>query len=349
MRDHRDDQQPPGRVPADLGLGSVARADGDDVREGVLVCPERLCQHEYPIVDGIPVVVADIGSWAAHQLPGVLRRDDLSPFAESLLGDAAGPGSEFDRERANLGIYGWAHWGDLAPERGRNHGGAYVTLLEAALALLAAVPSGPWLDLGCSVGRGTLELARRGAEVAVGVDLNFSMLRVAERARQTGRAAFPLRRSGVVFDPVDLPLADVPRERMSYWCCDVGALPFADRGFAGALLLNLLDCVASPTGLLLESARVLAAGAPALYSSPYDWSPSATPIGHWLGGHSQRGPGGGDSATELRRILSPECAAGLDTGFVIAAERDPVPWHLQTGERSTMAYAVHVAALRRKP
>jgi SAM-dependent methyltransferase len=351
-----------GREGAPLGLGTVARAErgesDDDIREGVLLCPEPRCQREHPIIDGIPVVVADIASWAAHQLAGVLRRDDLSPFTESLLGDAAGPGSDFDRARSNLSIYGWAHWGDLvpdvstdvapgaAPNAARGHGGAYVALLDAALAGLQ--PAGLWLDLGCSVGRGTLELARRGAELAVGVDLNFAMLRVAEHARHAGRARFALRRGGVVFDRFDAAVPGLSKDRVSYWCCDVSALPFDSARFDGALLLNLLDCVPAPLELLVEAARVLVPGAAAAFSSPYDWSPSATPLGQWLGGHSQRSAHRGDSAAELRRILSPECLAGIDTGFVIEAERERVPWHVQTGERSTMAYAVHLARLRRK-
>ena len=337
-----------GRVPAPLALGAVALADGDDVIEGVLLCTERRCQREHPIIDGIPVVVADLGGWASHQMPGVTRRDDLSPFTESLLGDAAGPGSDFDRERNNLGIYGWAHWGDLAPQGSADHGGAYPQLLEQALSLGAAPTGGLWLDLGCSVGRGSVELARRGAELAVGVDLNFAMLRVAERARRRGRAVFSLRRGGLVFDRFDHPVPEACAERVSFWCCDVGVLPFADATFGGALLLNLLDCVQRPLELLAETARVLADGAAAAFSSPYDWSTAATPLAQWLGGHSQRSLGGGDSATELRRLLSADCAAGVDTGFVIESERDGVPWHLRTASRSTMAYQVHLAVLRRK-
>lgn len=330
-----------------LALGTVALREGDDIIEGVLVCSERLCQREHPIIDGIPIVVADIAAWAAHQLPGVLRRDDLGAVAESLLGDAAGPGSEFDRERSNLGIYGWAHWGDLAPDDGRGHGGAYVALLDQALA--GQVLAGTWLDLGCSVGRGTFELARRGAEVAVGVDLNFAMLRVAERVRRRRRATFALKRVGVVFERFDHEVADVPAERISLWCSDVALLPFGARAMAGALLLNLLDCVASPLALLAETGRVVAPAGVALYSSPYDWSAQATGLDQWLGGHSQRGAAGGSSVAELRRILSADCAAGVDTGLVVEAERDPVPWRLRTGERSSVDYALHMARLRRKP
>jgi SAM-dependent methyltransferase len=337
-----------GRGAVPLHLGTVALREDDEVIEGVLLCGERMCQREHPIIDGIPVLVADIASWAAHQLPGVLRRDDLSPFIESLLGDAAGPASDFHRERSNLGIYGWAHWGDLAPDAMRRHGGAYAALQAQALALLASPPAGLWLDLGCSVGRGTLELARQGADLAVGIDLNFAMLRVAERVRRSGRAVFALRREGVVFDRFDRPVPAVPRERISHWCCDVSQLPFADGQAAGALLLNLLDCVPAPLALLLEAGRVIETGGAALFSSPYDWSANATPMGEWLGGHSQRSAAGGASAVELRRVLSADCAAGIDTGLVIEGERDGVPWHVQTGERSTVEYAVHLARLRRR-
>jgi SAM-dependent methyltransferase len=330
-----------GREPAPLALGSVARAHEEDVLEGVLLCTERVCQREYPIIDGIPIVVADIESWAAHQLGAVLRRDDLSPFTESLLGDAAGPSSDFHRERSNLSAYGSSHWGQ--------GGGGYAELVRRAFELLSAPVAGLWLDLGSSVGRGTLELARAGAELAIGVDLSFSMLRVAERVRREGRAVFPQRRHGVVFDRLERPVEDVPARRMTFWCCDATVLPLAAGRAQGALLLNLLDCVPRPLNLLAEAGRVLEPGAAALFSSPYDWSPQATPLEQWIGGHSQRSVGGGSSVAELRRVLSPTCEAGVDTGLVIVAERDPVAWRIPTSERSTMEYAVHLARLQRKP
>jgi hypothetical protein len=110
----------------------------------------------------------------------------------------------------------------------------------------------------------------------------------------------------------------------------------------------VLDCVRSPLGHLLELGRVLAPGAPALLSTPYDWSPAATPVVQWIGGHSQRGPAAGASADELRRILSPDAAAGVDTGLVIARERDGVPWRVQANERSATEYSLHLLALERR-
>lgn len=325
-----------------LELGTVVRCDGDDVLEGVLLCAHPLCRREHPIIDGIPVVVADLRSWAAHQLGAVLRRADLSPFMESLLGDAAGPGSELDGERSNLSGYGRSHWG--SPEDG-----GLAQLAATAFALLeGGEPEGVWLDVGCCLGRATVELARRTGDLAIGVDLNFAMVRVAERVRREGRAVYPERRVGLVYERRELPVEDVPAERLSFWCADAAALPFADGVFDGALSLNVVDCVASPVGHLLELGRTLRRGAPALLSSPYDWAPTATAVENWLGGHSQRAPAGGSSEAELRRVLSEDAAAGVDTGLGIEVEQERVPWRVYVNERATMDYAVHLLRLRRR-
>jgi SAM-dependent methyltransferase/uncharacterized protein YbaR (Trm112 family) len=338
-----------GREPQALELGEVARSEGDDLVEAVLVCPERLCRREHPIVDGIAIVVADLIGWASHQLDAVLRRDDLSALIESLLGDAAGPGSGLDRERTNLSGYGLTHWGDLDAEEPLSHWYSFAELVRTALRLLDDPPRGPWVDVGCAVGRGTVELAVRTGELAVGVDLSFAMLRVAERVRREGRAVFPLRRVGVVYDRREIAVPGVPSENLSFWCCDAGALPFGDGSFSGALSLNVLDCVPSPLGHLLELGRVLAPASPALLSTPFDWSVAATPVEQWIGGHSQRGPTRGSSAAELRRILSADAEAGVDTGLVVVAERERVPWRVYANERAGTEYALDLLRLQRKP
>ena len=330
-----------GRGPTPLTLGSLAREEDQDVREGVLVCSEPRCLREHPIVDGIPIVVADLQTWATHQLDAVLWRDDLSPFTASLLGDAAGPGSVFDRERTTLSAYGRVHWGDFDTRNPLPAGSSLATLVHTALDMPRPV-QGTWVDLGCAVGRATRELALFGGELAVGVDLSFGMLRVAERARREACAVFPIRRVGLVFDRCEVQVPDMPAEQMSFWCADVDNLPFADGCFDGALSLNVLDCVPSPLQHLVEMGRVLKSGAPAVLTTPYDWSVAATPLGQWLGGHSQRGPAHGSSAAELRRAL-----AVVETGLSIEAERDPVAWRVYVNERAAMDYALHLLRLIR--
>jgi len=356
-----------GRPAADLRLGAIVVVDrnDEDIREGVLICTEPLCQREHPIIDGIPIVVADLPAWASHQLDAVLWRSDLSAFTESLLGDAAGPGSEFERQRTTLSAYGRVHWGDFDREEPLPREASLAALFDTALSL-ADSPSaefavgdlrsaddsldhgrpgdGVWLDLGCALGRATYELAKCTRELVVGVDLSFAMLRVAEDARRHGRASLPIRRVGLVFDRHEIVVPDTPAAHMSFWCCDVGNLPFADGTSGGALSLNVLDCVASPLQHLVEMGRVLSTGASALLSTPYDWAATATPVAQWLGGHSQRGEAHGSSAAELRRALKT-----VDTGLSIVAERDRVPWRVYVNERASMDYAVHLLRLQRRP
>jgi len=337
-------------VAPQLELGTIARAlatpDGDEVVEGALVCPA--CLREHPIVDGIVVAVVDGKSWAEHQLDPIMRRHDLSPFLESLLADAIGRGGSFDRERHDLSTYATAHWGDRASADPIAAAGSLASVTATALAMLPAPPSGRWLDLGCALGRSCFELVGAGAELVVGVDLNMSMLRRAEQLRRTGRLEWPRRRVGLVFDRTTAIHEAARTDQVAFVCADVLALPFADGAFAGALSLNVLDCVPSPLGHLLELGRVMAAGAPALLSTPYDWSASATEMEHWIGGHSQRSATAGASEPELRRILSVERAAGVDTGLVIVDERDGVPWQLRLNARSTMHYALHLLRLERQ-
>ena len=60
---------------------------------------------------------------------------------------------------------------------------------------------GPLLDLGCSVGRVTYELAMAAPqELVLGVDLNFTMLRFARSLQKDGLATYPRKRVGVVYD-----------------------------------------------------------------------------------------------------------------------------------------------------
>ena len=319
-----------------LRLAVIARAEGEEVVEGALECSNPLCRREHPIVDGIPIVVADLAGWAAHQLDSVLRRDDLTSFLHTLLGDAAGAGSAYDRDRVHLSGYVHAHF---APE------GGFGAVVDAALGLLEGSPEGLWLDAGCAAGGASFELARRGADLVVGVDLAFAVLRTAEQARRTGRVRYPLRRVGLAYDEQELPVADVPADRVSFWCCDVAALPLPAGTASGALSLNVIDCVPSPLAHLLELDRVLAPGGDVLLSTPYDWSAGATQPAAWIGGHSQRGGTEGSSARELRRILGG--GAGLDLHLAVAGEGEPVTWRVRSHERAVVEYTLDLLRLRR--
>lgn len=312
----------------------------------MLHCGCEDCRLEYPIVDGIPIIVPDVRGYIANNISQIHRRGDLSEEIEGLIGDALGPGSDLDQTRQHLSIYGWGHYGDLDPEEQQDEAsGSVVRCVERGFSLPINL-SGPALDLGCSVGRTTFELAERIDGLALGVDLNFAMLKTAQNVMQTGRLTYGRRRLGLVSDRREFPVRLPGRELVDFWACDTLALPFAAGQFGTLLAINLLDCVVSPRDLLAVVRGMLQEEGSALISTPYDWSPNATPVEAWIGGHSQRGPDRGAAEPLLRALLTPGAHPQSVSGLTIVGEIEDVPWLTRLHERSTVTYSTHVVALR---
>ncbi len=335
--------------PSPLRLASVAREEGESVLEGVLHCTRPDCQREYPILDGIPLLIPDLRGYVAGQLAALTGRDDLSETMESLLGDCAGPGSAFDVNRQQLSMYAWDHYGDLDPHEpaGEVRPASVLRVLDRGLALAGELPAGPVVDVGCSVGRTVFALAEQCGGLVLGVDLNFAMLRLASGVLRRGVVRYPRRRIGLVYDRREFPAQFPGADRVDFWACDVLNPPFAQETFALAVSLNVLDCVSAPRDFLAAIAGLLAPGGRTVLSTPYDWSPSATPLEAWLGGHSQRSAAGGASEPVLRALLTPGGHPQAIAGLELTAEVASVPWQVRLHERSTVGYDVHVVAARK--
>lgn len=332
-----------------LKVASVTRESPSSIEEGILNCTGPDCQCEYPILDGIPVIVANIRSYLSANISHLLARDDLSGSLESLVGDCCGPGSEFDNTRQHLSTYAWDHYAEFDPDEDRDEPGpgSVVRVLQRGLELCAQPVIGPVLDAGCSVGRITFELARRGADPVLGIDLNLAKLRLAARVLQNGMVRYPRRRIGLVYErrefrvPLDTP------SNVDFWACDVMNLPFPAGTVAAAVSLNVLDCVPSPLEFLRSLHHSLQPGSTLLVSTPYDWSGSVTPVEAWVGGHSQRGTGVGACEPILRNLLTPGAHPNSLEGLRIVGEAERVPWNVRLHERSTVTYRVHMIACTR--
>jgi SAM-dependent methyltransferase/uncharacterized protein YbaR (Trm112 family) len=332
-----------------LSLATVIRREGDVILEGVLACSSSACQREYPVLDGIPIILAGLRGFLSENVLQVMMRSDLSDALESILGDCTGPGSAFNTVRQQLSCYAWDHYGADDPDEPNEEPrpGAAVRALGAGLELAGACPDGPLVDLGCSVGGTTFALAERTGRLVVGIDLNLAMLRLASTALLRGVVKYPRRCGGVVYDKRCFPIAYASSEMVDFWACDVAALPFGDGFFGAATLLNVLDCVQDPRSMLVEAGRVLVPDGKLIVTSPYDWSGAATPIETWIGGHSQRSPLHGDSAAALRALLTPGVHPAAIDGLALEAELDDVPWHVRLHDRSSVSYRLHVVTARK--
>ena len=335
-----------GTSPA-LGLGPGAVEAGDDVLAGVLVCAEPTCRHEYPIVDGIPIVMAELRRHLGERAVELLLRDDLDPAVLSLLGDALGPDGWFDVIRQGVSTYAWDSYADLDPlERLREpHPGAARRCLAQALRIAE-----PWrlpdarriLDLGCAAGRTSFDLAAGApAALVLGIDTNFALLRLARRVAATGVVRYARRRIGIAYDTRSFA-ADLPgRERVDFWACDAAALPVAPAAADAVAALNLLDCVPEPHRLLTGIARALRPGGAMLLATPFDWSTRATQVGGWIGGHSQRGAGEGAAEPLLHALLTPGTHPLAVDGLVLHGTGECV-WHTRLHDRAAVRYATHI-------
>lgn len=331
-----------------LAISRVLREEASDILEGILQCSHNECQREYPIFDGIPLLVPALRAYVSQNIFPILRRTDYSDVLESILGDCCGPGSALDQTRQHLSSYGWGHYSDLDPLEPKGSKLSLVELLELGISLSGPLRQGPILDAGCAVGRSTFELAERQERLVLGIDLNFSMLQIAARVLRTGQVRYPRRRVGIVYDERVFPAHFQRPDLVDFWVCDALAPPFPRQTFSLVTSLNLIDCLPSPHDHLVAIGQALAPDGRTILCTPYDWSPGATPIESWMGGHSQRGPQGGDSAAVLRTLLTPNAHPASIEQLELIADAGNLPWRVRLHDRSVVEYATHLVVAEKR-
>jgi SAM-dependent methyltransferase len=277
----------------------------------------------------------------------ITARDDLPETIESILGDSIGAGTLFDATRQHLSSYTWDHYGDLDPAAENNSlNSSIVQCLNAGLQLIDKAGDSPIMDVGCSVGRTTFELAKKYHKLTLGIDINFSMLRVAQNVLHNGEVNFPLRHIGIVYDRQKFNVQFEEREMVDFWACDALALPFIESSYGIATGFNVFDSVTSPRDLLASLEYILKPGGYAILATPYDWSPAATPIETWIGGHSQRGPDHGTPEKILRKLLAGDNPQSIKN-LTIVGEIENHPWSVRVHSRSVTSYQTHIFALKK--
>ena len=199
------------------------------------------------------------------------------------------------------------------------------------------------LDIGCAVGRSTFELAAQFNGLALGIDLNFTLLRIAQVILRTGTISFPLKSVGIVFDRHQYEVVLDNKHLVDFWACDALALPFTNESFHLISALNVLDTVNSPVNFLKSIGHALLNGGNTILATPYDWSPPV-PVHNWLGGHAQRDTEGGVSEILLRKLLTSDENSTAIGDLKMIGEIEHHPWHVRIHNRRTASYDTHIIA-----
>jgi SAM-dependent methyltransferase len=267
-----------------LKLEEVEKKHGDDILEAALRCPR--CGQNHPIAEGIAMVLPQASRMLAVQPTGYNSREMLSSYL-------------------------WSHFCDMMKD-------PRATDAYQVWSSYFRPSTGTALDIGCSVGRISLELTRTHRRV-VGVDTSRTFIQAARTLATQGCLSFDLMVEGhlsaprtVTWDP------GWHRDQVEFLVADAMALPFRADAFQTTTTINVLEKVPSPLDHLKEINRVTApSDAMVVFSDPFSWDEKFSPPGAWLGG-TDRGPYAG---------RGPEVVAGILAGdHGIFSPPPPSPW-----------------------
>lgn len=166
---------------------------------------------------------------------------------------------------------------------------------------IAALPQNARaLDVGCSVGRSSFELARYCAEV-VGIDFSQNFIDAAQKLARDGALKFHYTLEGhAVEESTAMIDPDIDRDRVSFEVGDAQALRPDLGDFDVVLACNLICRLAEPMCFLDRLPSLVKPGGQLVITTPFSWLEEYTRRENWLGGRP-----GEDSFDGLRTALEP--------------------------------------------
>ena len=271
-----------------LRLLDVMEERGGRPWQAFLICAG--CASRYPVIDGVPVIVADVAAWLRQQERPVLGREDLDPTLAGWIAAAWPDDQDPNWRKQMLSIYAATLRDPVEPEddafsveltRQIQRSREQVRARQAAL-IAAAGPSPLVLDAGTAAGAAALDLAALGARV-LALDHDFAGLRLLAQLIVDGRVQAPRwRHGGYDYDEVEIEVG-AHRAAVLPIAADALAPPLRPGSVRMVTAYNLLDNVTDPVLLLQQLQGVLEVGGDLVLSSPYDWVSRATPRARRLG------------------------------------------------------------------
>ncbi len=326
-----------GVVQAPLKLDRILRSKDDFVLEGFFVCSNTECGCEYPILNGVPVVLKDIkGWWHLEKSSLSLIASETPAMREYFAGLSYSDFSSY-KERSLISLYMDLHYGAEGDSTNNFTSWADPHMFwEKAVGIAkpeADQISYRSLDLGCSVGRYTFELARF-SDLAVGIDLKFSVISKAAMFQRSKEVAYERRKHGRCFELVETSYS--PSQNVFFLVADALDPPFRAETFDLVAALNLVDNVKLPLVLIGQMDALLKKGGNLVLGSPYEWQADICEPEEWLETDDM------DSPEMLLNMLEGKLIPQMGLNYIILENIADVPWLMRHHVRHYSVFLVHL-------
>lgn len=323
-------------MQASLKLDQVFKKEDDFVLEGFFVCSNADCGFKYPVLNGVPIILKDIKEWwHSEKLKLSVMSCDAPEMREYFAGlSHSEPLSH--AERSLISSYMDLHYGTFKasniPLASWIDPKEFWEKVVGILKLKNGEKYRRSLDLGCSVGRYTFELARF-SELAIGMDLKFSAVSSAARFQRTKKISYERRKHGQCFERIETDYS--PPQNVLLLVADALDPPFRAETFDLVAALNLIDNVNLPLVLIGQMDALLRPGGSLILGSPYEWQTDICEPKEWLETDEM------DSPEMVKSILEGNLFPQMGLKYEVLEEISDLPWLMRHHDRYWSYFLVH--------
>lgn len=165
-------------------------------------------------------------------------------------------------------------------------------IVDIALEHTRELPRNSALDIGCSVGRASFELAKEYAKVT-GLDFSARFINLAHRLQTEGKLRYTVQEEGDLVGYREVTLKDLglneTNDNIEFMQADACNLKKRFTGYDLILAINLIDRLYAPRKFLSSLHERVNSGGIVVLASPYTWLEEFTEKEEWLGGVKKDG------------------------------------------------------------
>ena len=199
------------------------------------------------------------------------------------------------------------------------------------------------LDIGCAVGRTSLELARGGFDEVTGIDFSARFINIADQLVNKGLIRYALTEEGDLQSYREVSLAQIGFEscvsHVSFWQGDACNLKELHCDYDLVVAANLIDRLYDPGKFIADIGSRIVSGGVLVIASPYTWLEEHTERSKWLGGYKKDGE---------RYTTYDSLVANLSGDFVPLGQPCDVPFVIRETARKFQHSVSQVSCWKRR-